>query len=63
MEGVRREARNREPHLSSGRWKWLSRGLNRAGSSRWTKEILRRHTDRAGDEVSGTHVCGTRSLA
>lgn len=32
-------------------------GLNRAGRSRWMKEILRRYTDRAGDEVLGYHTC------
>ena len=53
------EERSQETLAPSVIWqiKVAGHGLNRAGSSRWMKEILRRYTDRAGDEVSDTHMC------
>lgn len=52
------EQRSQETLAPSVIWqiKVAGHGLNRAGRSRWMKEILRRYTDRAGDEVSDTHV-------
>ena len=51
--------RSQETMAPSVIWqiKVAGHGLNRAGSSRWMKEILRRYTDRAGDEASNIHMC------
>lgn len=58
VKGVSREARKRWAPSVIWQIKVAGHGLNRAGRSRWMKEILRRYTDRAGDvEVSDTRMC------